>query len=272
MVLWLVAGAAGATVRKADALWSRGDYRGAFAYAIEPAQHGNAHAQFLLGEAYRLGRSVEPDLATAEDWYSSAARGGDIAAATELGLLHVREHQPADAVEWLTIAAREGEPRALCALAALYYYGDGVRRDQPMAFALMARAADMGLPDGRARLATLRAMLPTEVQPQADALALAQAANLPRTPKSAARATIPSGAIRIQIGAFPSAAAAERGWGLLTAKRADTGTVDHAIIHVGRHYLLQASLSDRHSARNFSRSLTVLHWQHFTLGGPAIRA
>ena len=118
VVLALWQSVAAAAVPAADTLWAKGDYRGAFAAAIEPAIRGDAHAQFLIGEAYRLGRSVDPNIPQAEDWYARAARQGDIGAATELGLLLAGQHMDGAALPWLTLAARHGDPRALCSLAS----------------------------------------------------------------------------------------------------------------------------------------------------------
>lgn len=268
--------ACAAAVPAADALWEKGDYRGAFAQAIEPAIRGDAHAQFLIGEAYRLGRSVEPNFPQAEDWYARAARQGDVGAATELGLLLASQHRESAALPWLTMAAQHGEPRALCSLAALYFNGDGVQRDEPLAYALMVRAARAGLPEAKDRLATLRSLLSSSAQDQEEALvanaipsvAMPSAAIVAQAPPAPNAAVAGSSAlVRIQVGAYRSAAAAEKAWALLGGQVEGLGQTDHAVVQAGAIYRLQARLPDRQAADDFCRRLTSAGWKHFTRQG-----
>lgn len=274
---------AAAAVPTADALWQKGDYRGAFAQAIEPAARGDAHAQFLIGEAYRLGRSVDANFPLAQDWYARAARQGDIGAATELGLLLASQHLDQAALPWLTMAAQHGEPRALCSLAALYYNGHGIPRDEPLAYALMSRAAQTGLPEAKLRLATLHTLLSPETQHQGDALigraipnaplaplATATRAPAPHDPVSPTVATVVAPVItpvRIQVGAFRSAAAAEQAWSLLARRVKGLHATDHAVVQAGTVFRLQARLPDRNAADDFRRRLEKAGWQHFIRQG-----
>jgi TPR repeat protein len=270
---------AAAAVPAADMLWQNGDYRGAFAQAIEPAIRGDPHAQFLIGEAYRLGRSVDANFPQAEDWYARAARQGDVGAATELGLLLASQHLDAAALPWLTLAAQHGEPRALCSLAALYYNGDGVPRDEPLAYGLMLRAAQAGLPEAKARLATLRTLLSPEAQARGEALTISAIPNVAPPPIALAahassappssRAPLPTvGAMqRVQVGAYRSAAAAEQAWTLLRGHVAGLDKTDHAVVQAGAIYRLQARLPDREAAEDFCRRLKEAGWDHFTRQG-----
>jgi hypothetical protein len=274
LLLAVGVGTGTAAVPQADALWQQGDYRGAFAQAIEPAIRGDAHAQFMIGEAYRLGRSVDPNFPLAEDWYERAARQGDVGAATELGLLLIGQHLEAAAVPWLTIAARHGEPRALCSLAALYFNGDGVPRDEARAFALMSRAAAAGLPEAQTRLATLRALVSPEVQGQstalgAAALPAAQPPHVAQVIKPAEQHAKPAAPVRIQVGAFRSATAAEQAWSKLTARIEGLQLTGHAVVRAGAVYRLQAQLADDGAARDFCRRLQAAGWQYFTREGNA---
>jgi TPR repeat protein len=260
---------ASAAVPAADDAWAKGDYRQAFALAIERANKGDAHAQFLIGEAYRLGRSVDPNFPQAEQWYARAARQGDIAAAAELGLLLASQHLESAALPWLMIAAQHGEPRALCSLAAIYFNGDSVARDEVRAFALMSRAAATGLPEAQARLATLRAVLPADTQARGTALA----ANLVIVPAlqpakpPAETAPVPTRRpppVRIQVGAYRSAEAAEQAWAQLNSRIAGPIRADHAVERAGPVYRLQARLTDRTAAEAFRRRLASAGWDYFT--------
>ncbi|WP_420146360.1 tetratricopeptide repeat protein, partial [Sphingobium sp.] len=67
--------------------WQQGDYARAIAEWRPLAQSGDPDAQFNLGQAYKLGRGVQPDLATAIDWYRKAAVQGHLRAEDNLGLL-----------------------------------------------------------------------------------------------------------------------------------------------------------------------------------------
>ena len=153
--LWLASTTAIAAVPTAQAYWDAGQYRQAFAAAVEPAQAGDPQAEFLLGEAYRLGRSVDQDLIQASDWYARAARQGDVASAAALGELLVGMRRSGDAVPWLTLAASHNHARATAFLAAIYYTGDGAQRDLILATTLMKKAAAEGSPEARAKLAMM---------------------------------------------------------------------------------------------------------------------
>src|SRR6478736_321846 len=80
---------------------------------IEEWQEGDADAAFNLGQAYRLGKGVKLDLATARSWYERAALKGHIEAQTVLGLLLFQNGDKVGAVRWLKPAAEAGETRAL---------------------------------------------------------------------------------------------------------------------------------------------------------------
>ncbi|HWI85495.1 MAG TPA: tetratricopeptide repeat protein, partial [Sphingomonas sp.] len=271
LLVWLTAGSAAAATPKADAFWRQGDYRNAFAQAFEPATHGDAHAQYLLGEAYRLGRSVDPNFPLAQDWYARAARQGNIAAATELGLLYARQRLDREALPWLSLAALRGEPRALASLAALYFNGTGVERDPVLAVALMSRAAAAGLAEAKLRLITLRAALPPPVQSQgmalaaggwADALRPAADQSRPRAPAvrtASVRTTAPKAIdvtpFHVQIGAYWTQAAAERAWALLGERLVGTKQAEHIVMRADPVYRLHAQFAGFETARNFCRRL-----------------
>lgn len=267
-LLWLAVSAAQASTPRADALWRAGDYRGAFAQAFEPAAHGDRQAQYLLGEAYRLGRSVEADFTQAADYYVRAARQGHVAAASALGLMLATQHRAGEAAPWLSVAAIHGEARAACALASLYYNGDGIARDPVLAFALMTRASAAGLEDARLRLITLRFALSPEEQIKGAALAAGAWAVMLRPALVVPAVTIPTTRqARIQIGAFRSREAAERAWSLLATRIDGAGQIAHIVVRAGPIYRLQASLDDADAAADFRRKLDGARWQHFTRRG-----
>ena len=191
-LLWLIAVPASAAIPQAQTLWDKGDYRHAFAEAFEPALAGDPHAQFMLGEAYRLGRSVAVDAFIAQDWYLRAAKQGDVSAAAALGRLYLQLHQTRDAIPWLTLAASHDDPRAMATLATLYYNGEGVDRDLPLAYSLMHKAADKGLTEARERLSMMDDVAqPVDVSNPPTALAANQAV-LPPAPAPLPVAVVPT--------------------------------------------------------------------------------
>src|SRR3546814_18466698 len=66
--------------------WSRGDDAAAVKAWRGPAEHGDADAQFNLGQAYKLGRGVAADPAEAEKWYRKAAEQGHYQAEENYGI------------------------------------------------------------------------------------------------------------------------------------------------------------------------------------------
>ena len=79
--------AAAQSVKTGIEAWQRADYAAAVAAWRPLAESGDADAAFNLGQAYRLGRGVPIDLATAQSWFERAARNGHLDAQTTLGLL-----------------------------------------------------------------------------------------------------------------------------------------------------------------------------------------
>ena len=74
--LLLAAPAAAQSVKAGIDAWQRGDYVGAVAIWRPLAEAGDPDASFNMGQAYRLGRGVLVDLATAQTWLERAARKG----------------------------------------------------------------------------------------------------------------------------------------------------------------------------------------------------
>ncbi|MBU1463471.1 MAG: SEL1-like repeat protein, partial [Alphaproteobacteria bacterium] len=68
-----IAAPAMADVKTGVDAWQQGDYAKAIGEWRPLAQNGDPDAQFNLGQAYKLGRGVQPDLNAAMDWYRKAA-------------------------------------------------------------------------------------------------------------------------------------------------------------------------------------------------------
>ena len=278
MLMWIVSTTAVAAVPKAQAFWDAGDYRQAFAAAFEPANAGDPQAQFLLGEAYRLGRSVDQDLLQARDWYMRAARQGDSASAAALGALLLNMRRSSEAVPWLTLAASHNHARATALLAAVYYTGDGADKDLILATSLMKKAAAQGSPEAKAKLALMDDTAPpVDVSiPAASPMEFSDASTNPApTPtrpiaplieRSAFAAPVTHSrrayGLGIQVGAFRSGANARRVVGLMATHM--SGTHYRAtVLRSGGFFKVLLIAEDRRSESRARARLVRIGWQHF---------
>jgi cell division septation protein DedD len=197
--------------------WQRGDYAAAVAIWRPLAQKGNADAEFDLGQAYRLGRGVQVDLAQAQLWLEQAAEAGHLDAQTTLGLLLFDSGNRTGAMRWLKRAAQRGEPRAMLVYGTALFNGDGVPKDPLTAYAYVSRAAAQGLQPAKETLADMDQVLPIDVRQKALAMAMDQAKVAPApssvpakaAPKTKARAA-PKPAPAEKIAAAPVAKAPAR--------------------------------------------------------------
>ena len=112
------------------------------------AEHGDAEAQYNLGNAYYLGEGAPVDYAEAAKWYRLAAEQGDAAAQINLGVMYDEgEGVPQDdreAVKWYLNAAEQGNASAQYNLAVMYDLGEGVAKDWVKAYAWLCLSAAQG--------------------------------------------------------------------------------------------------------------------------------
>src|ERR1043165_7026486 len=107
--IWLMAAALGMTaaplaaqsVKAGIEAWQRADYADAVAIWRPLAEKGDPDAAFNLGQAYRLGRGVPTNLATAKTWFERSADKGHVDAQTTLGLLLFQNGDQAEGLRWL---------------------------------------------------------------------------------------------------------------------------------------------------------------------------
>ncbi|WP_416464952.1 SPOR domain-containing protein [Sphingomonas sp. VDB2] len=181
--------------------WQQGDYAKAIAEWRPLAQSGDPDAQFNLGQAYKLGRGVQPDLNAAIDWYRKATVQGHLRAEDNLGLLMFQQGDRTGAMPYLQRASMRGEPRAQYIVGTALFNGDTLGKDWVRAYALMTRASASGLPQAATSLEQMDKYIPEDQRKQGLALAasldkgdksvmLAQAAPPPpRSGPSAVRTT-----------------------------------------------------------------------------------
>ncbi len=154
--LALAPAASAQTVKTGIEAWQRADYAAALRIWRPLAEKGDADAAFNLGQAYRLGRGVAINLATAQRWFEQAADEGQVDAQATLGLLLFDSGDRAEGIKWLRSAADRGEPRSMLIYGTALFNGDSVTRDSVLAYALISRAAAQCLAPATATLAQAR--------------------------------------------------------------------------------------------------------------------
>ncbi|MEO8547338.1 MAG: SPOR domain-containing protein [Sphingomicrobium sp.] len=200
----ICAGAAQAqSVKSGIEAWQRADYSAAVGIWRPLAEAGDADAAFNLGQAYRLGRGVPLNLASAQEWFEQAARKGHIDAQTTLGLLLFDTGNRIGGLRWLKLAAERGEPRALLIYGTALFNGDSVVRDPVLAYAYVSRAAAQGLAPAKTTLAEMDQILPLDQRQKGVALALSKAA-----PPEAERTAPTKSKAKVSAAAKPPAKAA----------------------------------------------------------------
>ena len=261
LLVWAASSLSAQSVKAGIDAWQRSDYSGAVAIWRPLAEKGDADAEFNLGQAYRLGRGVATNLAAAKTWFERSASQGHVDAETTLGLLLFQNGEQPDGLKWLKKAADQGEPRALLVYGAALVNGDSVTQDPVLGYAFVSRAAAQGLQPAKETLDQLDRIMPLADRKRGVAIArnLAKGAPAPRsTPAEAARvqtaaakpvakppskppkaavrkaaassvpakvstAPVPSGAWRIQLGAFSQRGSAEALFRTLSGNSALSG-------------------------------------------------
>ena len=184
----LLACAAPATAQSVKAgidAWQRGDYSRAISVWRPLAEAGDADAAFNLGQAYRLGRGVDLDLATAQNWLETAARKGHTDAQTTLGLLLFQNGNRTGGLRWLRQSAEAGEPRAMLMYGTALFNGDGVPQDPILAYAYVSRASAQGLAPAKSTLDQMDQVLTVDQRRKGLAVAMQKAKTAPRPPQKA---------------------------------------------------------------------------------------
>ncbi|MCP1470494.1 TPR repeat protein [Sphingobium sp. OAS761] len=162
---------ASADVKAGVDAWQQGDYARAISQWRPLADAGDPDAQFNMGQAYKLGRGVQPDLNVALDWYRKAASQGHLRAEDNLGLLMFQQGDRSGALPYLQRASQRGEPRAQYIVGTALFNGDTIGKDWVRAYALMTRAAASGLPQASASLEQMDKYIPEDQRKQGLAMA-----------------------------------------------------------------------------------------------------
>ena len=112
------------------------------------ADTGDAHAQHIIGTAYRDGGLLIPDTTKAQKLLERAAEQDLDAAQYALGKLYLSDdadvHDPAKGIYWLKRSANNGNDFAAYRLGKEYLSGKNVSKDTSTAAEYLRQAADNG--------------------------------------------------------------------------------------------------------------------------------
>jgi hypothetical protein len=258
VAIWVAAPLCAQSVKAGIEAWQRADYSGAVSIWRPLAEKGDADAQFNLGQAYRLGRGVQTNLAAAKTWFERAAKQDHVDAETTLGLLLFQNNDQAEGLKWLKKASEKGEPRAMLIYGTALVNGDSVTQDPVLGYAYVSRAAAQGLGPAKQTLDQLDQLLPLAerkrgvemarqlakgapapssasekpartaaakpvTKPAPKSPAKSVAASAPKPTPAAPPARTASGGWRIQLGAFSDRSNAEALYKKLSGKSALAG-------------------------------------------------
>ncbi|MDP3908372.1 SPOR domain-containing protein [Novosphingobium sp.] len=150
--------------------WTRGDFPAAVKQWQASAARGDADAQFNLGQAYKLGKGVKPDLVRAEEYFGKAAALGHLQASDNYGLLLFQRGERRQALPFIRAAADRGDPRSQYLLGIGHFNGDIVPKDWVRAYALVSLAQQSGLEQARTALTQMDQHVPLAQRQEAVAL------------------------------------------------------------------------------------------------------
>ncbi len=190
------------TIKDGVEKWRAGDYAAAVAIWQPFATAGDADALFNLGQAYKLGRGVTADAATARDYYRKAAVKGHLPAQANLGIALFQAGEKPEAIKWLKTAADRGEARAQYVLGIAAFNGDGMARSQSLGYAYLLRAQASGLPQAATALSGIVPGLAPADRSAGEAIAASLATGggvPPAIAATAFRGTAPSAAARTAL-------------------------------------------------------------------------
>lgn len=153
------------------ALWQKGDFFGAAREWRTAAIAGDPVAQFNLARAYQLGRGVPADLKMAESWFAKAAAQGHQPSRDNYGLTLFQNGDREMAMPYITDAANRGDPRAQYVLGTALFNGDIVKKDWPLAYAMMTRASAAGIGPASESLVQMDKFIPADQRQKGTALA-----------------------------------------------------------------------------------------------------
>ncbi|HYB57041.1 MAG TPA: tetratricopeptide repeat protein [Alphaproteobacteria bacterium] len=147
------------------------DTNAAIVWLTRSAAQDYPLAESALGVMYEDGDGVHQDFAKAAFYYARAAQSGEPLGQYRLGLLYLNgrgvARDTANAARWFRAAAEQGMAEAQNNLGYLYAMGMGVAKDPQAALAWYQKAAQAGNTEAKANLVSLQAQMAAAPSPQA---------------------------------------------------------------------------------------------------------
>jgi uncharacterized protein len=124
------------------------------------AKAGDDDAKMALGEAYEIGRDVDPSPLEAARWYREAALAGNLEAQFRLANIVIKgtkglKQDVPSAIKLFETAAAQGHAKSQNTLALMYLNGNAVAKDEKKSFELFSKAVEQKLPEAENSLGLL---------------------------------------------------------------------------------------------------------------------
>ncbi len=135
---------------------------------ISEAAAGEPEAQRDLALRLHGGDEIQQDANAAHYWLHRAAESGDPWSQTTYALLLKRSDDPEverEKVRWLSLAAEQGDDRALFNLGLKQLLGEGTAADPELGAANVLRASLAGFADARGAIEMAKTAIPDELWP-----------------------------------------------------------------------------------------------------------
>jgi TPR repeat protein len=117
---------------------------------IKAAEGGDAEAQFLLGQKYRLGLGVKKSNSEAIKWYRKSADQNYARGQNAMGQMHRHglgiEQNYSDALAWYHKAIEQNNPLAMSNLGVMHQFGEGVEQNYTESISWYRKAAELNYP------------------------------------------------------------------------------------------------------------------------------
>lgn len=109
----------------------------------DAANHGDAHAQFVMAKFYEMGVHVSKDPTQAQKWYEKSAQLGNSDAQNNLAVYYFEANNPTKAREYLNYAVNQNHLMAMVNMAQDLLRKDG-KGDQQAGIELLKKASASG--------------------------------------------------------------------------------------------------------------------------------
>lgn len=132
------------------------DYPKAMEYFNKAYELGDGYSAYLLGHMYQYGKGVSPNIQEAISWYTKAANlRGNTRAMMNLANIYYENDSFKNiqqSLSWLKKAAKFGDGDAYDRIGYFYTLGEGVEKNDSLAFENFKKAAELKSANGALNL------------------------------------------------------------------------------------------------------------------------